>query len=437
LQKSPVDVWRSEAVERFKSVLNEIDVHKSTLEGILQNGLCQIKDHCLSLRQKVDLAAEQAIEEIQLNREDLMQQIDSYEISTGQTFKNDQLSKDEFERSASECSSFSAQWRAYLKKVRINEEDILNTYDSAVALKTETERKIVQLNTLVFGRKLIDFERGFTTMPGLGQIRHQSLNFCRLDDFECLDISGRVCRAKKIEVLARVDNSFEVFFIDYCNRAVERLTFDKQSSQVVGSDSVRKENYLCLRRIDETAVLTQYTDESEDSYLELLSASDLSVVELLRIDYDPLFISSCDRFVYSFGNAKLNIFDRQLKLIKSIGQRAWPSRPFYFPANIRQFECNNGRYFVLTRTHLRIMREDSGELIRSIEVAANNFIVNSRDGSVVLMNKSKKGLDYYTGDGVLFAFVHLEDFCDDLSLAIAQDNTPIFFNCNKIFFISN
>ncbi len=261
LQKSPVDVWRSEAVERFKSVLNEIDVHKSTLEGILQNGLCQIKDHCLSLRQKVDLAAEQAIEEIQLNREDLMQQIDSYEISTGQTFKNDQLSKDEFERSASECSSFSAQWRAYLKKVRINEEDILNTYDSAVALKTETERKIVQLNTLVFGRKLIDFERGFTTMPGLGQIRHQSLNFCRLDDFECLDISGRVCRAKKIEVLARVDNSFEVFFIDYCNRAVERLTFDKQSSQVVGSDSVRKENYLCLRRIDETAVLTQYTDE--------------------------------------------------------------------------------------------------------------------------------------------------------------------------------
>jgi len=83
------------------------------------------------------------------------------------------------------------------------------------------------------------------------------------------------------------------------------------------------------------------------------------------------------------------------------------------------------------------MREDSGELIGSIEVAANNFIVNSRDGSVVLLNKSKNGLDYYTGDGVLSAFVHLEDFCDDLSLAIAQDNTPMFFNCNKIFFISN
>ncbi len=45
LQKSPVEVWRSEAVERFKSILNEIDAHKSTLEGMLQNGLCQIKDH--------------------------------------------------------------------------------------------------------------------------------------------------------------------------------------------------------------------------------------------------------------------------------------------------------------------------------------------------------------------------------------------------------
>ena len=64
METMPDEVFRSDLVEKFKANLNEIDRKKADLEKLPTNGADQVREHCIELRLKVDLATETAIAEI-------------------------------------------------------------------------------------------------------------------------------------------------------------------------------------------------------------------------------------------------------------------------------------------------------------------------------------------------------------------------------------
>ncbi len=66
------------------------------------------------------------------------------------------------------------------------------------------------------------------------------------------------------------------------------------------------------------------------------------------------------------------------------------------------------------------MREDNGQLVKSVAVTANNFIIDSND-NVVLINNATKELNYFTADGVLVDQTPLDNFTADLRLSITID----------------
>ena len=120
-------------------------------------------------------------------------------------------------------------------------------------------------------------------------------------------------------------------------------------------------------------------------------------------------------------------------MVKSIGQHFIPTGPFFFPADIKQFECKDGRYFWLDGTHLQILNEDNGELIKSVEVKADSFVFDSKE-NVVLLNKTSKELNYFNFDGVLTDCVMIYNNRDNLKLALTNDDEPVFYDTKNIIY---
>ena len=84
-------------------------------------------------------------------------------------------------------------------------------------------------------------------------------------------------------------------------------------------------------------------------------------------------------------------------------------------------------------THLQILNEDSGELIKSVEVDAANFTFDTK-GNIVLLNLGTKELNYFSSDGSLFErkAINYDGCCYKLSLT--KDDQPVFCDSENILF---
>lgn len=79
LAKQPSEVYRSRAVEHLKEKLNEIQQKMTLLLYGINNSIDKIKEQCINLRSDVQLAAEQAVEQINESSQELINHIKSYQ----------------------------------------------------------------------------------------------------------------------------------------------------------------------------------------------------------------------------------------------------------------------------------------------------------------------------------------------------------------------
>ena len=55
------------------------------------------------------------------------------------------------------------------------------------------------------------------------------------------------------------------------------------------------------------------------------------------------------------------------------------NEPFFFPADIKQFECADGKFIWLNESKLQILDEITGEAEVAVEVLADKFVLNSKN----------------------------------------------------------
>ena len=139
-----------------------------------------------------------------------------------------------------------------------------------------------------------------------------------------------------------------------------------------------------------------------DQYWQISKLNlDLSVVKTVYTGYNTPFLSTNDAHVYVFQynhfstDYKVNIYNHDLVLQKEVGQTNNPTGTFYFPTGIKQFECNKGRYYWLNNTNLQVLKEDTGKLVKSVKIAADNFTIDS-SVIVVLIKNAAKEVNHFT-----------------------------------------
>ena len=152
------------------------------------------------------------------------------------------------------------------------------------------------------------------------------------------------------------------------------------------------------------------------------------VEKLFALTSTPELFSISETYIYCFADSTLRIYNKEFAFIKVIGQNTIPTGAFYIPADITQFECKNGKYFLLNKTNFQILGENNGELIKTIQLTADNFVFDSKD-MIVLLNKAKKELTCYNDKGDIIESIPIENYRDGLTLkSLSKNDEPIFFD---------
>ena len=110
-------------------------------------------------------------------------------------------------------------------------------------------------------------------------------------------------------------------------------------------------------------------------------------------------------------------------------QSKYPDEPFYFPSDILQFEWANEKFIWLNKTNLQILDDTSGKVVKSIEVDADKFILDSQS-NICLTNKTAKKLQVYGNLGSLLEENLVEQELLDQPLFLDWEDKFIYFNKN-------
>ena len=127
LLKSPEEllIYRGKTAENLKANLKKILNKTSELNKVLDNGAVLISKYCNKLRKKIYATAEAKIEKIKQLKESLILKINHYEQKSIQMFQTqvNQLNSN-INMALAEINVFHNEWDDYLKKSKINEDEM-------------------------------------------------------------------------------------------------------------------------------------------------------------------------------------------------------------------------------------------------------------------------------------------------------------------------
>ena len=161
LSKQPKEVYRSRLVELLKDKLSEIRNKITSISFGINNSVDTINEYCKELRSDVQLATEEAIQQLNEHSDQLILQIENYEnesIQSCQLNINDERKKGA-NKNVKELEMFHYEWTNYLKQTKISDDEISSAYNQGFQLNEKAEQEQLNLNSLIFDGAMLKFER--------------------------------------------------------------------------------------------------------------------------------------------------------------------------------------------------------------------------------------------------------------------------------------
>jgi len=450
MSEQPNEVFRSELVFNLRSNLNQIQNYLSQLSSDLNNGIDKIKDHCIELRREVQLKTEQKILEINQMNESLIQQIDNYEEECILNFTSKKESKRAFDEIIVEINRFLDEKREYLKGFTINDAEVQKSNNVAQILKSKLENGMVYAKSFIFNKKLMQFDmsRDRLNKNALGYFRFNqlgnSINFGQQKKTQLKNMLTDLSENSLIWT-----NSFDngCYFIAYMNTRNEMMmaTFDPFTNTLEKKPIPNCQVIFNLVKCKNYIALSYFSEQNQNSICIL--DQNLNIIDKISFQ-DSLFggtvlVGANDSYLFVNINRSsksfIKVYDYKLNKVKLTHpfQSTVSTNPYYIPANVKQLNSRDGKCIWINSSQITILNENTGEVIKTIQIAGEKFELDSRNNLVVLQNSSKKVI-YYDLNGVMIKEFDLTGFeSTDLTFFIDQNDKLHFFDKTHFKIINN
>ena len=205
----------------MRSLLVQLGDSASDLAAMCIESELTIREHCDSLRLKVDIAREIVIENINKDSNTLMSEIDTYERDCLSSWAEAKESTEvTVEDVSKRMRAFLAEQHAYLQSVKSSDDKLTLRFEEANNHSNELSMRKKELKASMFGNKLASFIT-FTSMAEeslLGELSFTDISL----PFNKLDIS--TSGLKTVDI--RTD--FDFFLpLEHCERIVAFKYFEK------------------------------------------------------------------------------------------------------------------------------------------------------------------------------------------------------------------
>ena len=170
---------RSNENKDFEMNLNSIERLLADLSFDVNNSDLKIKQHCDQLRTKVKQSAEEKIKRINDYQSEFMSRISIYERECIQNFYRNKDLKPKLNDIISKIDEFlKEKKKEFWEKIDLNEKQMAITNDTANTYRLKLEEQKLNLESLMFNYKLMDFEANRILIDELtiGNLIHKPLS---------------------------------------------------------------------------------------------------------------------------------------------------------------------------------------------------------------------------------------------------------------------
>lgn len=246
----PSEVYRSEAAETLKKKLIDINQNEISLLFGLTNPVDKIKEYCIDLVNKIQIATEETIEQINKFNEKAIAQVKNYENDCIKAYKIENDTREEFNKTITDLKVFHSKWSNYLKQTKINDYQIETAQKEASKLDETAKSKLLYLNYLVFNKSLLGFQKNPKKLENtlLGTLKLESIN----------DMKSAVLNYEQMMQLMKLCEfpTFQIWKLLY------RATKDGFGASDFHSKCDNKENTLVIIKSTNGNVFGGYTKQS-------------------------------------------------------------------------------------------------------------------------------------------------------------------------------
>jgi hypothetical protein len=153
-----IDISRGKAFNSLQVTLHDLFIKSNILKHRLGHRDDYVKEHCNEIRNKVQLATEEAILQINKFNERLIDKVDEYENDLIQlnTYKNELMKN--FQKLIDEIDLFNIKTNEYLKEYNLNDDDLIKLNSNAIILRVKAETEIYSLNDAILDDRIMSFE---------------------------------------------------------------------------------------------------------------------------------------------------------------------------------------------------------------------------------------------------------------------------------------
>jgi hypothetical protein len=152
------EMWRGKRYEQLKINLQKIEALTRELKFDFNDGSDKIKEHCNEQRRLVQLATENAMQELNKINEELITEIDNFEIECMKYYSViDNSFKEKLNRLIDEAKSFLNEKQEYLKQIQLDEDELESFNKLSENLHIDLNNELKDLKRKIFGYKLIKF----------------------------------------------------------------------------------------------------------------------------------------------------------------------------------------------------------------------------------------------------------------------------------------
>ena len=413
-------------IEKFKSILKEIESKRIEFENSLTNGEDKIEEKCLEIRNDVQLATDSAILRINELSDKLLEEIDDYKEECLDSYEMDDLSKEKFSHFIEELDQFHDQWIQYVKKIKVTDDEILRATQLANALNKKILSQEKKLNLLLFNKKLIKFVKKNIDENSLGKISFEKPEIIDYDDLKLVNIREifEDLRPNTIHVSEMKDGNLYILYKSTSDN-LKCVTASKDG-KLVSTCKLYSHDLQSFRIQNDIVVASTFAGGYYFVKILNLKLDSIHSVNIFKKvssfhNYPATCVCANETNVYYLTShaTPLIIFNRQLGFVNKIGQLLNPNEAFYFPVGIKQLECRNGHYYWINEKKFQILNQKDGFTIKLIFIVTDQFEIISNN-NVVILDQSTKKIIYLSKQGVQLREIDLIDFNFD----------PLFFSDN-------
>jgi len=130
-----INISRGKAFDSLKINLNDLFNKSNIFKHRLGHRDDYVKEHCNEIRNKVQLATEEAILQINKFNERLIDKVDEYENDLIQLNTNNNELMEHFQKLIDEIDLFNIKTNEYLKEYNLNDDDLIKLNSNAIILR--------------------------------------------------------------------------------------------------------------------------------------------------------------------------------------------------------------------------------------------------------------------------------------------------------------